>query len=323
MNRRRYRKILFFALCVVSLLAGPAWAQQDSRWYPESATNSSTQASLEVRFSQLEMEIRTLTGRLEQQDFEIRQINETAGRTIADLERRIRDLEVRLNGGTAASAGQSSPSVRTRMATGVSGLNTKYMPLYTPSYTPSVSSARTVDNEIRISPLSDGDMQMVSRNNIIPSTGQLLGTLVQRRDENGEEYDAETPVHDNPTSAYEYAFTLLRGKNYDEAEQAFRSFLDRYDSHILATNAKYWLGETFYVRGDYERAARVFAEAYQEHPKSAKGPDNLLKLGMSLAGMGKTEDSCLAFIQLKREYARGSKPVLGRAQQEMDKLGCE
>ena len=80
--------------------------------------------------------------------------------------------------------------------------------------------------------------------------------------------------------------------------------------------------ESFYVRRQYERAARIFAEGYQSYPKSSKAPDNLLKLGLSLGGMGNTHDACVALAQLKKEYASERTPVMRRADQEFSRLGC-
>ncbi len=76
------------------------------------------------------------------------------------------------------------------------------------------------------------------------------------------------------------------------------------------------------MRNDYEHAARIFAEAYQKYPKGAKGPDNLLKLALSLAGLGKKDDACLTLKQLKKQYSSGSVPVLALADKEARKLDC-
>jgi len=76
------------------------------------------------------------------------------------------------------------------------------------------------------------------------------------------------------------------------------------------------------VRGDFQRAARIFAEGYQQYPDSAKTPDNLLKLGLSLSSIGNDKDACIAFNQLKKDFSSGSGPVLRRAEQEIERLGC-
>jgi tol-pal system protein YbgF len=127
---------------------------------------------------------------------------------------------------------------------------------------------------------------------------------------------------DNPATLYDQAFQALREQNYAKAQQGFDGFLKRYPKDQLAGNAKYWLGETYYVRGDYTRAARVFAEGYQQYPKSSKGPDNLLKLGISLSQLNKKQEACVTFSQLEKDYRNAAAVIKQRADTEKQKLGC-
>lgn len=126
----------------------------------------------------------------------------------------------------------------------------------------------------------------------------------------------------DPTLQYEQAFADLKNERYPQAQKGFEDFLKTHENHVLASNAKYWLGETFYVQGNFDRAARVFAEGYRSYPDSPKSPDNLLKLGISLAALGKTDDACVALGQLPKKHANGPGPVLSRGVQEMERLGC-
>lgn len=127
---------------------------------------------------------------------------------------------------------------------------------------------------------------------------------------------------DNPATLYDQAFQALREQNYAKAQQGFDGFLKRYPNDQLAGNAKYWLGETYYVRGDFARAARVFAEGYQQYPKSSKGPDNLLKLGISLSNLNKKQEACVTFAQLEKDYRNAAAVIKQRADVEKQKLGC-
>ncbi len=122
---------------------------------------------------------------------------------------------------------------------------------------------------------------------------------------------------------YDQAFSDIREAKYDLAEDKFKRFMAMYPGHALAANAQYWLAETYYVRGDYQQAARMFAQGYQTYPKGAKAPDSLLKLGLSLAQIGKKEDACLSFAQLKKEYPGDQSPAIRRADQETKRLGCK
>ena len=49
-------------------------------------------------------------------------------------------------------------------------------------------------------------------------------------------------------------------------------FLEKHPQDDLASNAQYWLGETYYVRKNYQDAAFAFAEGYQRYPESRKAP---------------------------------------------------
>ncbi|MEX2629878.1 MAG: tol-pal system protein YbgF [Tistlia sp.] len=121
---------------------------------------------------------------------------------------------------------------------------------------------------------------------------------------------------------YDYAFGLLRQADYPRAEAALRAFLEAHPDDALAGNAKYWLGETHYVRGDYNAAAVVFAEGFQEYPDSSKAPDNLLKLGMALSNVGERDDACKTYQALLARYPDAAATIRQRAERERGRLGC-
>lgn len=125
-----------------------------------------------------------------------------------------------------------------------------------------------------------------------------------------------------PDEQYQYAFGLLRQANYPEAEQALRAFIERNPSSPLAGNAQYWLGETYYVRGDFQNAAVAFAEGYQKYPDSGKAPDNLLKLGMSLGQIGARDDACTTLGELAKQFPGAPANIKERAERERTRLGC-
>jgi tol-pal system protein YbgF len=127
---------------------------------------------------------------------------------------------------------------------------------------------------------------------------------------------------DNSATLYDASFQALREQKYDRAEAGFKEFIKRYSDDTLAGNAQYWLGETYYVRGKYPEAAKVFATGYQKYPKSSKAPDNLLKLGLSLAQSGKKDAACVTFQQLGVQYQNAAAVIKQRATEEQKKLSC-
>jgi tol-pal system protein YbgF len=101
---------------------------------------------------------------------------------------------------------------------------------------------------------------------------------------------------------YKYAFGLLRKAQYDEADRVLAAFIAVHGDHPLAENASYWRGETFYARKMFGDAARIYATNLQRYPEGAKAPDNMVKLGMALANLERTEEACQAFAELERKF---------------------
>ena len=127
----------------------------------------------------------------------------------------------------------------------------------------------------------------------------------------------------NATEAYDTAFSYVQEKDYEKAEKAFKQFIDTYGDNDLVHNARYWLGETYYVRGEFDKASVVFAEAFKESPKGAKAADNLLKLGMSLGSVSKITEACVTLTELKNRFPDAPASLLQRANQQLEKYSCD
>ncbi|EQD28135.1 tol-pal system protein YbgF, partial [mine drainage metagenome] len=79
-------------------------------------------------------------------------------------------------------------------------------------------------------------------------------------------------------TAYDGAFAFLRNGDYAEAARRFRAFLLQYPHASLAPNAAYWLGESYYVTGNYQVALDTFHRLLTQYPQSDKSRAALLKL---------------------------------------------
>jgi tol-pal system protein YbgF len=126
----------------------------------------------------------------------------------------------------------------------------------------------------------------------------------------------------DPQGMYDTAFQALRQAKYDQAETRLRAFLKAHPKHKLAENARYWLGETYYVRGKFQDSAVTFAEGFQQFPNGSKAPDNLLKLAMSLGSINKKQDACTTLSELKKRFPNASAIIRNRADQERKTLAC-
>jgi len=78
---------------------------------------------------------------------------------------------------------------------------------------------------------------------------------------------------------YEKALAILREGRYADAATAFNLFLASYPGSGYTDNAYYWLGETYYVTRDFDRALTTFSKLVQGYPQSSKLPGARLKIG--------------------------------------------
>lgn len=121
---------------------------------------------------------------------------------------------------------------------------------------------------------------------------------------------------------YETAYGYLLQQNYGAAEASFDEFLQKYPNDALSGNAQYWLGESHFVRGNYKVAASAFLKGYQTYARSAKAPDSLLKLAMSLDRLGQRDAACSSFNELTQRFPQAPTHVRTRADSERRRLGC-
>jgi tol-pal system protein YbgF len=135
----------------------------------------------------------------------------------------------------------------------------------------------------------------------------------------GSKADAEPQ---EPQQLYERAYGYLLQKDYGTAEATFEDFLKRHPGHSLAGNAQYWLGETFFVRGQYKPAAAAFLKGYQDYAKSQKAPESLLKLAMSLQRLGQKDAACSSHNELATKFPNPPAHIKSLAQTERQRSGC-
>ena len=177
------------------------------------ARDAATQAGLEVRLQQLETELRTLTGRLEQQSYQTRTLSEKLDRVTGDLAVRLGDVEKK--------ASASSMPARSRPTT---------QPAQTARTAPTIPAPAAVQGQ----PLSIQSRPTYTTRTLgqIPAETTPSATILPTQ---------STSSADPIAEAYENAFALLKAGNYKQSEVAFQGFINQYPKHALVPNAKYWL----------------------------------------------------------------------------------
>lgn len=144
--------------------------------------------------------------------------------------------------------------------------------------------------------------------------GEELVTKLEKTSASEESLDT--------TGLYDQAFEYLRNSEYDKAEVTLKDFIkSNKDSHLIS-NAYYWLGESFYVRENYQQSAVYFLKGYQEKPEGRKAADNLLKLGMSLDKLSKKDEACATYDKLLEEFPKAESAIVDKTKGEIKRLSC-
>jgi tol-pal system protein YbgF len=210
-----------------------------------------TTVDLLNRLNELQVEVQTLRGMVEQQAFEIESLKKAQRDRYVDLDSRISRLEGGGVGSLPPGAAPIDAIPAQPLAEGqlsAEPLTTTTEPIDTPTEPASAPAFATE------SPVSTE-----------PAPAPLDASA--------------TATGGGEQQAYDEAFAALRDGRYAESARRFQSFLAEYPDGELADNASYWLGESYYVTQNYRIALDTFNDLLARFPDSAKAPDALLKVG--------------------------------------------
>lgn len=275
---------------------------------------SSAANRLNARIDELENQIRQMTGRFEEVEFASSQANRRIDKLVEDVDFRLNQLERGGQPQGQQSAPQTGSVEQVKPSAQQQGVPAAGTPVARGSTSSTPGQAPTKEGVLGSMP---ADAQGRPLNT--PNQPQQTARATAPAAASGK---GKLPAG-TPQERYNYAYKLLVQSDYADAESAFREFLGAHGQDALAGNAQYWLGETYYVRGQYEPAAQAFLQGYQGYPKGAKAPDSLLKLGMSLSAMKKNPEACAALGQLGKEFASAPPHVKDAAIRERTKIGCK
>jgi len=316
----------------LAALAGEA-AQLRNVELVQAQADPSRLASLEVRLSRIEEELRRMTGRLENLEYGRDRAQDRIDRLVADLDARLSRMEA--GGGTppvAALPTETEPEPEVLRAPEPPAPATVPAPREAQAPAPPPSTYR---QSTRAAPTPQDDAAA--------QRGYVLGTLPRDAIMGGgaagaastapapravvpdtpPQQQAALPRATTPKGRYDAALGLLQAGDFGSAQDEFSDFLADYPQDPLAPSAAYWLGETYYVQRDFAGAASQFAKNYQAYGETApKAVDNLLKMGISLSQLGQREEACRVFAELASRFPNAAPPIKQAAARGRAGAGC-
>jgi tol-pal system protein YbgF len=273
------------------------------------------------RIQALEEEVRQLTGKVEDLNFQLLKMQDQIQKMQQDDEFRFEQLE-KGSGSGMQKKSELTPQTAAPLAAAQSTA---------PADQRAAASPRGGDNPgLGTPPRALGTIILDANGNVInssvnpdapaPATDQA-GTGAPVRADAGTRV-AALPQTDNPNVLYKQAYDLLLSGDYASAEAAFREHIKRYPADPQTADARYWLGESLYGLQRYSEAAQVFLNTHRDYPKARTAPEDMLKLGMSLAKLGNRSVACATLKEVGVEYPNASAAVQEKVTAERAASGC-
>ncbi len=128
------------------------------------------------------------------------------------------------------------------------------------------------------------------------------------------------PGSPDPTDRirYERVLTQFREGDLDGARLGFATFLSEYPNSDLAPNARFWLGESYFGRKDFQKAIDSYDKVELDYPRSEKVPAAILKKGYAYLALKDKKRASSAFKQVLTLYPKS--PEAGKASDKLAQL---
>lgn len=257
-------------------------------------------ADLMLRIDRLEAENRRLTGQVEELRFKEQKLEDQFKRFQMDADSRFRELE----GGKGGTAGGGASTPRVIPTTPPAG--NRRSDAFDPNQTAPTPGAPR--------PLGGGGPVAGGNPSLDPGAPRDLSVNGGNPSNAGPGTDA--------TSNFTHARGLIERGEYENGEVAMRDFQKKYARDKRAPEATFWIGESYLRRTRYREAAESFLTVTTKHSGIAKAPEAMLKLGISLRGLGANAEACGTFDQVSKKYPNASAAIKSAVEREKSRAKC-
>jgi len=111
---------------------------------------------------------------------------------------------------------------------------------------------------------------------------------------------------------YQQALDLIKQKEYKDAKETLRTYIEKHPHGDRVANAYFWTGECEYNIQRYEEAILEYQKVISRYPKSNKVPDSLLKQGMAFAELEDRESAKIVFNKLIKSYPKSPQATVAK-----------
>jgi tol-pal system protein YbgF len=112
------------------------------------------------------------------------------------------------------------------------------------------------------------------------------------------------------TEIYDAAWADFTRGNYTLARQGFTELVDRFPDSALATDARYWIAETYYSQANYQESYARFEQLLAAAPPPATQAKCLLKMGYCQLALGDEPKAVELLRRLMSEHAQSDEALI-------------
>jgi len=127
------------------------------------------------------------------------------------------------------------------------------------------------------------------------------------------------PTVPDAETLYKSGLSAFNGGQYQLAVQSFQEYLQYYSSTDLASNAQFYVGESYYSQGEYDKAIEEYNKCVEQFPKGNKVAAAQLKKGYALLAQDKESSGIKELRSLIQRFPNAREADLAR--QRLKKLG--
>lgn len=107
---------------------------------------------------------------------------------------------------------------------------------------------------------------------------------------------------------------VLNSKDYDKAIVELNNFINNYPKSSYQSNAHFWLGQMYYLKGNKDQAASTFAIVVKNYPKSQKASEAFYKIGLIMQEKGQKDNAKAIYQQVIKQYPNSAGAKLAQKQ---------
>ncbi|WP_293445071.1 tol-pal system protein YbgF [Persephonella sp.] len=155
----------------------------------------------------------------------------------------------------------------------------------------------------------DNVSKVASQNSIELQKLKSFGGSEKKAEEKELEKEGEEKVKipENPEEIYRYGLDAYYKGKIQKAREMFETFTKRFKESELYDNALFWIGQTYYAEGKYDKAIKTFDRLINECKTGKildcnKMPTAMLKKGFAFLKMGETNKAKSVFTELIKKF---------------------